>query len=281
MTRNSSGSRLFGLALILIVSAVGLMAQQKDDPKCKDHPLFNRMPGYWIHGCVQKQFDAYNFVVAKGKKEPVEGQFWRIDYYPQNSLVSKPSELQIQRNFENAIKKQGGEVVWSEKGLSTLKLVKDGQETWIEVRAEFTGKYWLSIVQKKDMAQDVVVDAAAMGNDINATGHAAVYGIYFDSGQSLIKPESAGAIAEIAKLMKGQPALKLFVVGHTDNQGGAETNVKLSQERGEAVLQALVREHGIPASRLRSWGCGLFAPIASNDSEEGRAKNRRVELVKQ
>jgi OmpA-OmpF porin, OOP family len=260
---------------------MGLMAQQKDDPKCKDHTLFNRMPDYWIRGCVQKQFDVNNFVVAKGKKEPVEGQFWRIDYYPQNSLVSKPSELQIQRSFENAIKKQGGEVVWSEKGLSALKLVKDGQETWIEVRAEFTGKYWLSFVQKKGMAQDVIVDAAALGNDINATGHAAVYGIYFDSGQSSIKPESAGAIAEIAKLMKAQPALKLFVVGHTDNQGGAEFNVKLSQGWGEAVLQALVLERGIPASRLWSWGCGLFAPIASNDSEDGRAKNSRVELIKQ
>lgn len=272
------------LVLTLIVfffATAGVAAVQKDDPKCKDHPLFTRMPDYWIRGCVQKQFDVYNFTVAKGKKEPVEGQFWRIDYYPQADAVSKPSELQIQRNHENAIQKLGGTVVYSEKGLSCLKLVQDGKEIWIEVRAEFTGKYWLYIVQKQGMAQDIVADAAAMGNDLNATGHAAVYGIYFDSGKSLIKPESAQAIGEIAKLLAANPGLKLYVVGHTDNQGGVDSNITLSQARAEAVLKALVSEQGIAAARLRSYGCGQFAPVASNDSEEGRAKNRRVELVKQ
>jgi OOP family OmpA-OmpF porin len=270
------------VALIMIFCAsAGFAVVQKDDPKCKDHPLFTRMPDYWIRGCVQKQFDVYNFTVAKGKKVPVEGQFWRIDYYPQADAVSKPSELQIQRNHENAIQKLGGTVVYSEKGVSCLKLVKDGKETWIEVRAEFTGKYWLYIVQKQDMAQDILADAAAMGKDINATGHVAVYGILFDSGKSLIKPESAQAIAEIAKLLNGQPGLKLYVVGHTDSVGGVESNIKLSQDRAEAVLQALVRDHGIAPHRLLAFGCGLFSPVAANDSDEGRAKNRRVELVKQ
>lgn len=222
---------LLGLAFIMAVQGMAIV--QKDDPKCKDHPLFTRMPDYWIRGCVQKQFDVYNFTVAKGKKEAVEGQFWRIDYYPHADAVSKPSELQIQRNHENAIQKLGGTVVFSEKGVSCLKLVQDGKETWIEVRAEFTGKYWLYIVQKQDMVQDIIADAATMGKDINASGHVAVYGIYFDSGKSLIKPESAQAIAEIAKLLKGQPGLKLFVVGHTDSQGGVEANITLSQARAK------------------------------------------------
>jgi outer membrane protein OmpA-like peptidoglycan-associated protein len=270
------------LGLVFIMAAQAMAIVQKDDPKCKDHPLFpNRMTDYWIRGCLQNQFDVYNFTVAKGKKEAVEGQFWRLDYFPQAAAVSKPSELQIQRNYENAIQKLGGAVVYSEKGLSTLKLVQDGKEIWVEVRASFTGGYRLSITQKQGMAQDIVADAAAMGNDINATGHVAVYGIYFDSGKSLIKPESAQAIAEIAKLLQGQPGLKLYVVGHTDNEGGVESNVRLSQDRAEAVLQALVRDHGIAAARLRAFGCGLFAPVASNDSDAGKAKNRRVELVKQ
>jgi OOP family OmpA-OmpF porin len=271
---------LLGLVFIMAMQAMAIV--QKDDPKCKDHSLFpNRMPDYWIRGCLQNQFDVYSFTVAKGKKEAVEGQFWRLDYFPQATAVTKPSELQIQRNYENAIQKLGGTVVYSEKGLSTLKLVQDGKEIWVEVRASFTGGYRLSITQKQGMAQDIVADAAAMGNDINATGHVAVYGIYFDSGKSLIKPESAQAIAEIAKLLQGQPGLKLYVVGHTDNEGGVESNVRLSQDRAEAVLQALVRDHGIAAARLRAFGCGLFAPVASNDSDAGRAKNRRVELVKQ
>lgn len=269
------------MLLMVFLAASGLYAQQKDVANCRDHPAFTRMPGYWIYSCQPKQFDAYAFVVGKGKNETVEGQYWMIAYRPQNGLASKPSELQIQRNFENAVQKQGGAVLWSEKGRSTLKLSREGLEIWAELRTDFTSGYRLFIVQKQGMAQDIVADAAAMGNDINATGHVAVYGIYFDSGQSLIKPESAQAIAEIAKLLKGQPALKLFVVGHTDNQGTVEGNIKLSQDRAEAVLKALTGEHGIAAARLRAHGCGQFAPVAANDSEEGRARNRRVELVKQ
>ena len=162
-----------------------------------------------------------------------------------------------------------------------MKLIQNNQEIWIEVRVEFTGKYWLTIVQKEGMVQEIVADAAALGQDINTTGHVAVYGILFDTNKSTIKPESAQAIAEIAKLLTSSPALKLYVVGHTDNVGGIESNIKLSQERAEAVLQSLVRGHGISPSRLRSFGCGLFSPVAPNDTEEGRAKNRRVELVKQ
>jgi OOP family OmpA-OmpF porin len=267
-------------AMLLLLGA-GLSAEQKDNPKCKDHPLFTRMPGSWLYNCDEKQFDAHDFLVAKGKTEAVEGHLWRLTYYPQNDLPSKPSELQIQRNFENAVQKLGGTVVWSQKGKSTFKLVKEGKEIWVDLWAEFTGKYGFFIVQKEGMAQDIVANAEVFANDINASGHVAVYGIFFDSGRSLIKPESAQAIGEIAKLLKGNPGLKLFVVGHTDNQGTVDNNIKLSQDRAEAVLKALVSEQGIASTRLRSYGCGQFAPVATNDSEEGRAKNRRVELVKQ
>jgi outer membrane protein OmpA-like peptidoglycan-associated protein len=269
------------LSILCCLVPLSMTAQQKDSANCKDHPAFTRMPDYWIYACQQKQFEAYSFVVGKGKAESLEGQYWKIAYRPQNTLASKPSELQIQRNFENAVQKQGGAVLWSEKGRSTFKLTREGLEIWVELRTDFTSGYALFIIQKAGMAQDIVADAAAMSNDINATGHVAVYGIYFDSGKSLIKSESAQAIAEIAKLLKGQPALKLFVVGHTDSQGGVDSNIALSQARAEAVLKALVGEHGIAPARLRSFGCGQFSPLASNDSDAGRAKNRRVELVKQ
>jgi outer membrane protein OmpA-like peptidoglycan-associated protein len=270
------------LSLIMILLAVAtLSAQQKDSASCKDHPAFTRMPDYWIYSCQQRQFDSYAFTVGKNKTETVEGQYWKIAYRPQNTLASKPSELQIQRNFENAVQKQGGKVLWSEKGRSTFQLAGAGVEIRAELRTDFTSGYVLFIVQKQGMAQDIVADAAAMASDINASGHVAVYGILFDSGKSLIKPESAQAIGEIAKLLKGQPALTLFVVGHTDNEGTVEGNLTLSQQRAEAVLKALTNEHGIAAARLRAHGCGQFAPVAGNDSDAGRAKNRRVELVKQ
>lgn len=126
--------------------------------------------------------------------------------------------------------------------------------------------------------------AAQMDNakckDHPLTGHAAVYGIYFDTGKPNVKPESALAISEIIKLLNADPCLKIHVVGHTDNVGGMESNIKLSQSRAESVVQAL-RNNGISPARLKSFGCGQFAPVMSNDNEEGRAKNRRVELVKQ
>ncbi len=272
---------LFLAAVMVLLLAAGMAAQQTDRSQCKDHPAFTRMPEYWIYSCQQKQFDSHSFTVGKGKAEPVEGQYWMMAYRPQNSLASKPSELQIQRNFATAVQRQGGAILWSEKSRSTFRLSGDGMEIWAELLTDFTSGYRLVIVQKQGMAQDIVADAAAMGNDINATGHVAVYGIYFDSGKSVIKPESAQAIGEIAELLKGQPALKLFVVGHTDNQGGVEGNIQLAQDRAEAVMKALVNEQGIAPARLRAHGCGQFAPVASNDSEQGRAKNRRVELVKQ
>lgn len=255
--------------------------EQKDTRGCQDHPAFTRMPGSWIHSCTVKDFDAYAFVSGPGKKVTVEGRLTKLNYYPQASAPSKPSELQIRRNFENAVRAQGGTVGATDKGRQTFRLTKDGKELWAELTAEFTGKYGLLIVERQAMAQDVVANADAMAGDLKATGHVAVYGILFDTGKAELRPESAQALGEVVRLLQADPALRLHVVGHTDSVGSPESNLKLSQERAEAVLQALVRQHGIAADRLRPFGNGPFAPVASNDEEEGRAKNRRVELVKQ
>ncbi|MGB8326535.1 MAG: OmpA family protein [Steroidobacteraceae bacterium] len=274
------------VACLLLCSLPTTSIAQSDAQGCNDHPLFTRMPGYWIHNCAQLQFDSYGFPVGKGKSTQVEGQTWKISYYPRNDLNPKPSETQVLRNFENAVQKLGGTTVTNGamaggSGKDTFKLATADKEIWVEVRAEFTGKYFLTIVQQDLMAQDITANAEAFSNDIRATGHAAVYGIRFDTGRSTIKPESAQAIGEIAKLLQADAVLKLYVVGHTDNVGGLESNIKLSQDRSAAVVQALVTQHGIAAGRLKAYGCGLYAPVASNASEAGRAKNRRVELVKQ
>ncbi len=274
------------LGLLLIVLALGgaapAVAQQKDVTGCQDSPLFTRMPGYWIQGCKEVQFDAYAFTVGPNKKtESVEGHIWKSTYYPQANMKPVPSELQIMRNHENALKQQGGTVVYGEKSKATYRLTKGGKEIWVEIRTDFTGKYWLTILEKAEMAQDVVANAEALAQGLKTEGHMVVKGILFDTGKATIKPESAQAIGEVAKLLQADPNLKVFVVGHTDTVGSVESNLKLSQDRAEAVLQSLVRDHGIAAARLRSFGCGPFAPVASNDSEDGKARNRRVELVKQ
>ena len=267
--------------LVLLTIPLYAAAEQKDAAGCKDSPLFTRMPGYWIHGCSQKDFDVHTFVLGKGKTEQVEGRTRVLRYYPQAGLSPRPSDLQILRNYGNTVKKLGGTVLFADKGRETLKLAKDGKEVWVDLWADFTGKYGMTIVEKSAMAQAVVANADAFSNDLKATGHVAVYGIFFDTGKSEIKPESEQAIGEIARLLRGDTGLKLYVVGHTDAVGRVDANLELSQNRAESVLQALVRSHGIAAGRLTSFGNGPFAPVASNDTEEGRAKNRRVELVKQ
>jgi OmpA-OmpF porin, OOP family len=266
-------------ALAILPSSVA--AQQKDSVGCTDHALFTRMPGYWIHHCTTKQFDAKTMPVADGKTTSVEGRTWEAAYYPQASSKDRPSEIQILRNFENAVAKLGGTVVGTSKSRRTFKIEKEDKEFWVELWAEFTGKYGMTIVEKAAMAQDVIANAEVFSNDLKNSGHAAVYGILFDTGKSVIKPESAQAIGEIAKLIGADPSLKVYVVGHTDNVGTLDGNMRLSQERAEAVVQTLVRTHGVAAARLRSFGGGPYSPVASNDSEAGRAKNRRVELVKQ
>jgi outer membrane protein OmpA-like peptidoglycan-associated protein len=129
------------------------------------------------------------------------------------------------------------------------------------------------------MEQTIQANAASWLSDITTTGHAAVYGIYFDTDKAEIKPESEPALAEMAKLLKNNPSLNVFIVGHTDNTGTFEHNMKLSQDRAASVVNALVSRHGMAAARLKAVGDGPTAPVASNDSEDGRAKNRRVELV--
>jgi outer membrane protein OmpA-like peptidoglycan-associated protein len=140
----------------------------------------------------------------------------------------------------------------------------------------------LEIVEAKPLeAQLVKVDASAMAKAIASAGRVAIYGIYFDSGKADLKPESQPTLAEIAKLLKQDPRLTLYVVGHTDGVGGFEYNMDLSRRRAEAVVQALFSGYGVDPKRLKPFGLGPLAPVASNETEEGRAKNRRVELVKQ
>ena len=127
----------------------------------------------------------------------------------------------------------------------------------------------------------VKVDASAMAKDISITGHVALYGIHFDTDKADPKPESQPTLQEIAKLLKQDASMKLYIVGHTDNVGAFDYNVGLSERRAAAVVKELTLKHGIAATRLKPAGVGMLSPVAPNDGEEGRAKNRRVELVKQ
>lgn len=180
------------LALLTVMMGAGVATAQplqKDSTGCKDHELFTRMPDSWIHHCSDKSFDAFALATGAKTTETVEGRLWRIGYYPQAALKTKPSELQILRNLENAVAKLGGKSVWTSKNKDTFQVLQPGREFWVEVVAEFTGKYFLTIVERQAMAQDVVANAAALSNDLRTTGHVTVEGVYFDTGKADIKPD--------------------------------------------------------------------------------------------
>jgi outer membrane protein OmpA-like peptidoglycan-associated protein len=260
---------------------------QSDFSGSKDYPGTTRMPGYYISDYSESQFDSYSFKVTEGGKEKeqsVEGHLYNFRYDLKENATSA-SALQILRNYQNAARAAGGQVL-REAGTgnereTTIRFSKGGSEVWMAIRALSTSDYlyFLTIIERQAMQQDVAVDANALSRGLDEAGRVAVYGIYFDTGKAELKPESNPALIEIAKLLNQNPSMKLYVVGHTDMVADLATNMKLSQARAQAVVNALVTQHGIAGARLTPFGAGPYAPVASNKTEEGRAKNRRVELV--
>jgi outer membrane protein OmpA-like peptidoglycan-associated protein len=254
----------------------------------KDPALFSRMPGYFLNASNairEVQFDAFQFRVQKGTKverQSIEGRKVTYLYNFDASKGTPPaSGLQIKRNYQAAALKLGGKVLFDTELYQTTTLVvtKNGKETWAEVNS--TGySYYLIIVERQAMQQDVVANADALKGGIAENGHVEVPGIFFDFNKSDLKPESRPALDEVVKLLQASPALRVWVVGHTDNIGTAEFNVTLSNARAAAVVKALVAA-GIDARRLTPHGDGPYAPVATNSTDEGKARNRRVELVAQ
>ena len=273
---------IFLLTGILFLTTYSAIAQG-DSEGSKDPALFTRMPGYHIYRYDDLQFDQYEFKTSDSKTQIVQGHSLFIIYDP-NDNIQTPSPLQIGTNYINAARSVGGKLVYEfhDPGEDVVvKVVKNNMETWAYVSANGNGSYSIHMIEKQAMKQDVLADASAMNKSIKESGKVSLYGIYFDTGKAEVKPESETALKEIVKLLNGDASLKLYVVGHTDNTGTLEANMKLSQDRAAAVVNALVSKYGVAAPRVKACGDGPTAPVASNDSEEGRALNRRVELVKQ
>jgi OmpA-OmpF porin, OOP family len=277
----SLGKVLVGVALFITGPC---LFGQTDIEGSKDYPGISRMPNYYIYEYQDTPFDAYEFRVADGdswKEQTVEGH--RVDIrYNLKDNAQAPSQLQVVRNYQNAARANGGKILYSATEATTICFNKDGKETWlsIEVGNIPSGTFiMMVIVEKQAMQQDVTIDAKGMARDISENGRVALYGIYFDTGKSEIKPESAPALSEIAVLLKSNADLKVYVVGHTDMTADLATNMKLSQARAQAVVGALVSQYGVVAAQMIPYGAGPYSPVASNKTENGRALNRRVELV--
>jgi outer membrane protein OmpA-like peptidoglycan-associated protein len=138
----------------------------------------------------------------------------------------------------------------------------------------------VDVIEVKPMNSSLItVNAANMASDISTRGSVALYGIYFDTDKADVKPESRPTLVEVATLLKQNAKLNLIVVGHTDKNGTLEHNLDLSLRRAQAVVAALTSEFSVDRARLEARGVGFLAPVASNATEEGRAKNRRVQLI--
>ena len=275
---------LLFLILLTLASAARAAHDPADAAGSKDPALFSRMPHFHIYSSETKEFDKYDFPTSPDNKVSEEGRSQALMYYANDNIGDKlPSPLQIVRNYTNAVKAINGKVVYEyEDGgsqFATLKLVKDGAETWVAVGASQNGSYNVNIIEKQAMTQSVVADASSLLSSIRGTGKAAVYGIYFDTAKADIKPASAPALKEIAKLLKLDTALNLYVVGHTDGVGIFASNIRLSKNRAASVVSSLTAEYGIAAERLQPDGVGPLCPADTNLTETGRAKNRRMELV--
>lgn len=247
-------------------------------------------------------------VVAGNKVMAVEGRIFHDQFPLTADGGRKYSDIEFQRNYSDAIAKLGGikvstsqytPALWDAFGgrdavdkhyigacasdgceNNTYLIRQGGKEYWIQVS---TGAIPLqgivAVLEKQAMASALAfLSASDMKKAIDADGRVAVY-INFDTDKAALRADSAPVIAEIDKLLKADPALKVSIEGHTDNTGTPERNRVLSGERAEAVRAALIL-HNVANDRLTAKGFGADKPLADNGSETGRAKNRRVELVK-
>jgi outer membrane protein OmpA-like peptidoglycan-associated protein len=286
---------------VCAVAAVPAWAQD-DAEGCKDHPLFTRFPKTYLSGCEQSQFDmrAFPTGVPKGDQTTpveIEGAVYWFQYNAVEGATT-PSGLQFMRNFENATKSGGGSIEgrypgWCKANYDpermprmgngclsnalTMKFVQGAKEIWAFLQAsDNEGYFVMTIVEREAMKQDLAVNELA--DKLAKDGFVALY-VNFDTGQATIRSDSSKTLDDAAAALNVSPALRIEVAGHTDNVGTPEANLTLSQARAQAVMAALA-QRGVKAERMTARGYGQTTPVADNRTEEGRGKNRRVELVK-
>jgi len=270
-------STLLVVFCLLSILTIPQYSNAQDDAEgCKDSPLISRFPGGSIHSCESKEYEQLDIVIGKNDdgevQKHVEGDYHHWDYGTREGV----SEIQVFRNFENALRAGGFHIVY-EDNPSYISANKG--KTWVVI--ENKGDYYYqTIVTEQAMNQEVTADASSLKDELDKSGHVAVYGILFDTGKATLQPQSESVLGEIQKLLEQDADLKLRIDGHTDNVGSAAANQALSEKRAQAVRDWLVA-HQVAAARLSAQGFGATKPVADNSTEDGRAKNRRVELVKQ
>lgn len=267
--------------LSVMLVTVFASAQAQDAEGCKDSKVLPRFRNSVISECDRKEFDKAEVPVAVKDGEEqlrsLEGQVEIITYdYPEGV-----SALQIGRNAEAALRQAGFQLVFSGNDAWNNPAVtaRLGAQ-WVFVRLNPGNlQYTVTAVLVRQMAQEMTANAESLAAEIEKSGRVAVYGIHFDTAKATIRPDSEPVLNEIVKLMRERPDWRFRIEGHTDSAGSKAANQTLSAQRAASVA-AWLAGRGIEQSRLLTQGFGDSKPVADNATEEGRAKNRRVELVK-
>ena len=313
MTRRATPVATLGVLVPIALASAWASAQ--DVAGSSDYPEVGRFEGSEITRYETETFAQTTFATGpvlsaedvEDTANTVEGRVTRILY----RVPPGVSALEVFRNFEATIEGAGYESIFS-GGPAEIDVYTFQYRHPVEVLDEISigneihylsarkrggdadiylgllvsphsggdGQRVRLIAAETAAMQMQMVDANAMRTAITETGRVALYGIYFDTDSATVRPESQPTLQEIAGLLSGSPELSIIVVGHTDSSGGYEYNMNLSERRATAVVEALTGEHDVDAARLSSAGVGYLAPAATNDTEDGRALNRRVELVK-
>lgn len=274
--------KIFNLIIIMMIAS---FCYAQDVARCKDaEPTYiNRMPGFYISECKNSNYNDVEFVYyVKGKAHKINkgGKYYNVFYTKNEGESQKFSSDQINQNYNNAIIKVKGSALDDRK--TTFSASMNGKEVYIQVHTAANStdskSYSIEIVEVDVMQQNIVVN---MGEAIDKDGKIALYGILFDVGKSDIRPESAEALKQISDYLNAYPSVKIYIVGHTDNTGTYANNITLSKARAASIKTYLVSSAKISDTRLSTEGVASLCPVSTNNTENGRKLNRRVEIVKQ
>ena len=304
--------------ILLCVLALQVQAADRDISGSKDHELITRYPNSVIADYEYRDYEAcslptgaidgYRNNYQMKASLDLEGELTRITY----KVKDKTSTFKVYSNFESALKSSGFNEIFSCTGsacgmqgtwgyaLEQKKLLNGKQQTiryfigkktvsdknvyvavYVMEKSTAEVLVGLNVVETKQMQNNLVaVDVSSLQQQLSENGKVAMYGIHFDVDKASLKADSAKTLVAIRQLLEANADLKLYVVGHTDDTGSLQHNLELSQRRAKAVVTELVSKYGIAEDRVSSFGAGPYAPVATNGNETGKAKNRRVELVR-
>lgn len=306
---------LVGVALMI---STNLFAQRTTDiEEGKDYPLVSRFKGSIIEWYQVRNFDRYFILSLKDNKisnYEINGKITRIQY----SIGKEHSIFEIYKSYENSLKETGFEILttlndkncgvnlqeqlYNDEFNGLNKLPRealnpgDDEFYYLAVKKQIDDKDIYIVVYTAFERGDLLVTFDAievqsmdkglvsvkdLETNLSKNGHIAIYDIHFDTGKSDIKPNSDSALKNIAEYINVHSDKKYIIVGHTDNTGNFEANLKLSKARADAVMNELVTKYSVKAEQLKAYGDGSTAPVARNSTNDGKAKNRRVEIVEQ